>query len=186
MSYPSTDDLCPEHMDFFKKHIDPLARKYPNFRIIAFTVPRWHDKKKNDLMKNKKFIEFCRDRKSFLRLAMHGFDHLSYESKDNLLTFKKSRKYFEFLREEGLSMVDGYKPPFYAWDSSSLFNAKKVGFKFFFTQDGLIDLETRGFVHRKEIGLIDSHVNPNQKVNKRDRIDLKPFKFLEDIHELIK
>lgn len=182
----STDDLSVCHMEYFKKHVDPIAKKYPNFRIIAFTVPRWHNKSKNDLIKNKKFIEFCKERESFLRIAMHGFSHLSYESKDNELTFKKARKYYEHLKKQGVHVINGYKPPFYAWNSSSLFNAKKYGFKFFFTQDGLLDLDTYGFAHRRVLNLVDSHTNPDKNVNKKDRIDLKPFKFIDQIHELIK
>jgi len=174
-------------MDYFREHLDPLAKKYPNFKVIAFTVPCWHDSPQEDILA-KGFIKFCVGR-PWLIIAVHGLNHMTYEAIGDRASqramFGNGQRILAALKKQGVKTLNAFKPPFYRWNYDSLDLASETGYRFYFTQDGIHDLKTFRFYGRGNIMLFDSHTNPDQKVNMLDRIDLKPFDYaLEHMHEL--
>jgi hypothetical protein len=181
MTLFTTDDFCPQHLDFFRKYVEPLHKKYPNFKIYCFTTAKWHNLAKNDCLKSKKFMDYCLKNKDWVKIAAHGIKHDGYEGKDKKYSseFEECMNFLNKMAEKGCAVINAYKPPYYSWDSDSLFRAKKAGFKLFFIQDGFVDLELYKVIKRNDIKIIDSHTNPDKNVNLQDRIDLEPFKIIE-------
>ena len=167
----TTDDLAPQHMQLFKDTWDKLHEKHPHFELIAFTTLRWNDEEKNDIRSNLEFLEFCKKRKDWLIIAMHGFYHKTYEGfYPEEFNFKKQIEFFSDVNlKENARILNAYKPPYYRWKLETLEEAQKAGVKFFFTQNGFLDLETFKFFERHLIGLIDSHTNPITQMP--DRVD---------------
>ncbi len=194
MTIFTTDDLNPSFMDFFHEHVDVLHDVYPNFKIYAFTTPRWAfwpdtaTEEENDVLLRKDFIKFCVDRKDWLILAAHGLTHkevFTGDAKTMLPIFQKSKEYLDALAKEGCSTINAFKPPFYKYNHAAIQCANEAGFGLFFTNEGIIDLQTMEFIPRVTIGLLDSHTNPKPDVNMMDRIDLHPFdEVLKHLHEL--
>lgn len=169
----TTDDVNPEFLDFWKKYLDPVHEKYSNFKVIAFVVPYWHDKKENHVMTNPHFLPWLSMRSDWVTIAAHGLNHLTSEclqSYDQQLEMMKTSKQMlqTMLTEDSM-----FKPPYYKWNSDSLFAAKEAGFRWFFTQDGILDLHNFIFHSRLVLGLIDSHCNPTCEM--ADRIDRVAF-----------
>jgi len=186
----STDDLNPEFLDYFIEHIEPLRKQYPNFKIIAFVTPIWHNKKENDILYNSEFIDYLIKNKDWLIIAMHGWFHINNESEFPQSTvtgvMHNSKIYLDQLTKLGIATINAYKPPFYAWNSKSMIVAREEGYKYFFIANGLVDLTTFKFRPRKKLQLLDSHTNPKLDVNLEDRIDLHVFdKKLKELHGLV-
>jgi len=196
MNKISTDDLAPCHMPFFKRHIDPLRKQYPNFKILAFTTPDWNytipkgeEDTDNNILTNEKFQRFCKSRKDWLYLGMHGYHHTENFTglkADMQPLFDHARKCLDFMADKGASVVNAFKVPFYHWNESAALCAKQAGFRWFYITNGVIDLDTFRFYSRAELGLVDSHTNPKKDVNLVDRIDLQPFRFIDDMFEVIR
>lgn len=176
----STDDLAPQHMEMFMRTWDELYKRHPNMKLIAFTTLMWHGKEDQAIHKNEDFMEFCNERKEWLILAMHGFHHIKAEG---LLTEEYwlpdlANIWRDFKPECGV--LNAYKPPFYKWNLKTLENASKAGIRYFFVQDGFLDLESHQFYDRTSSALIDSHTNP--MTDMPDRID----KIFDDLDNSLK
>lgn len=181
-------------MKFFKRHVDPLHDQYPNFRILAFTTPDWkytipkgEEDTENDILKNEQFIRFLKKRSDWLNVGMHGFQHTENFTglkADMQPMFDYARKCLDFLADKGISVVNAFKPPFYHWNSNAAECAKQSGFRWFYIPNGIIDLQNYRFISRAQAGLVDSHTNPKEDVNLKDRIDLKPFKMIDDVFKV--
>ena len=196
MNLLTTDDLCPCHMQFFKRYIDPIHKQYQNFKLLAFTTPDWkyttpkgEEETDNNILTNEKFMRFCTKRKDWLYLGMHGYNHTENFKgfkKDMQPMFDHARKCLDFMADKGASVVNAFKPPFYHWDANAAECARQAGFRWFYITNGVIDLHTFRFYSRSELGLVDSHTNPKKDVNLVDRIDLKPFGFIDDVFEVMR
>lgn len=163
----TTDDLCPQHIPFFNDHWDDLHERHPDMKLIAFTTANWHGQKK---VSGRKFVRFCEKRKDWLILAFHGLEHRIYEGREPKNTQQHTiREMIDIFRKSGLELIPAYKPPFYAFNTDCLEVVAENKIKKIFLPRGILDLETRVFIERDEVGLIDSHVNP--KTSMADRID---------------
>lgn len=69
----TTDDLCPENLKYFK-FWDEIKLKYPNIRLIAFTIANY--KYEQDISKSAEFKDWYEQRKDWVEIGVHGYDHL--------------------------------------------------------------------------------------------------------------
>lgn len=155
----SCDDLNTKFMDYFSKHLDPIAAAFPNFRLIAFVTPRW-SMNCDESRVNLDFARFLKLR-PWIQVAGHGLFHSEAE---NLLPyeeqFKRVKECYRIVSQLP-NFIPAYKPPFYKWNKDTPAVVKAAGFKLLFTQNGFLDLKTLNFYKRKDVGLLDSHTNPD-------------------------
>jgi len=69
----TTDDLCPSNLQFFK-YWDKVKKRKPNLKLIAFTIANFQNKE--PIYKSKEFNMWIKDHKSWVDIAVHGYDHL--------------------------------------------------------------------------------------------------------------
>jgi len=186
----TTDDLAPSNIEGQFEFWDKLWKKHKNFQLLAFTTANWNFRlpkkskfRGNNSILREDFIEFCNKRKNWLLIAYHGLTHEVAESTLPLQDQQKSIKemlsiFHKFSQKFKGEIVPAYKPPFYRFNSDALNICKDSGIRYFFMQDGILDLQTYNFFRRNDIHLIDSHTNPRAQsvkdgktISAPDRID---------------
>jgi len=75
----TTDDLCLEYLDNFVL-FDGLKKLYPDFKMIAFTIGNF--KNKENLATNERFLQWYKDRKDWVEIAVHSYDHFEIPDGD--------------------------------------------------------------------------------------------------------
>ena len=175
----STDDLCPVNIEGQFEYWDRLKAKHPDLQLLAFTTANWNffrnRERKIRTVFCDDFIDFCNERKDWLTLAYHGYDHsvsmssLDIEAQTKILE-KMLKLFNKFKKKFKGKILNAYKPPFYKWNMNTLYACENLGIDHFFMQDGILTLKFFHFQPRNAIGLIDSHTNPDTPMP--DRIDL--------------
>lgn len=167
----TTDDLAPSNIKGQFEFWDRLWKKHKNFQLLAFTTANWNFRlpkeskfRGNNSILRKDFIEFCNERKNWLLIAYHGLTHEIAESnqpyEDQQRRMKEMLSIFDkFGKKFKGKIISAYKPPFYRFNSDALYTCRDLGIKYFFMQDGILDLQTYNFFRRNDIHLIDSHTN---------------------------
>ena len=186
----TTDDLSPVNLEGQFEYWDRLKEDHPDLQLLAFTTANWNffrkrERKANRTILRDDFIDFCNERKDWLTLAYHGFDHLvpmnSLDWKGQMSVLEEMLKIFnDFEKKFKGKILNAYKPPFYKWNMNTLYACENLGIDYFFMQDGILTLKLFHFLPRNSIGLIDSHTNPECPMP--DRIDL----FYDALDKLLK
>lgn len=70
----TTDDLSISNLKFFE-YFDRVHAKYPEFKLIAFTVARMDDKDEEDISKSREFKEWF-EAHPWVEIGVHGYDHI--------------------------------------------------------------------------------------------------------------
>lgn len=177
----TTDDLCPRHTPQLN-YWDDLKKEFPQLQLIAFTTYRWKFIKEDPhTILHPGFIKELNLRKDWLTLAIHGRDHtrpseglMPYNTQlENLKELCKI--FYEDLPDEGFQgqILNAYKPPFYKFNTSSLYAARDAGLDYYFTPGGIQLLKHGIFLRRQDLNLIDTHTNTIEERSKYipDRID---------------
>lgn len=71
----TTDDLCPSNLKYFE-YWDRVKQKYPQLKLIAFTIARKGDREEEDVSKNEEFKKWYEAHKDWVEIGVHGYDHL--------------------------------------------------------------------------------------------------------------
>jgi predicted SAM-dependent methyltransferase len=107
----TTDDVCPSFLQFFK-YWDKVHEKYPERKVIAFTIANFAHKE--NIAESKEFREWFEARKDWVEVAVHGYDHLYPPEAE--------RDDFPELVEKSLEILKPFLPKEYGYRSP--------GFKF--------------------------------------------------------
>lgn len=103
----TTDDLCLSNLKYFK-HWDAIKAEHSKLNLIAFTIA--NNRYEEDISKSTEFKEWYEERKDWIQIGLHGYDHGSppeQERDDAEDLVVKSLKILEpFLPEKFL-----YRPP---------------------------------------------------------------------------
>lgn len=68
----TTDDLCLSNLEIFK-YWDKVKEKYPELKIIAFTIANY--KEQEPINESKEFKEWFEEHKDWVEIGVHGYDH---------------------------------------------------------------------------------------------------------------
>ena len=175
----TTDDFAPLHMGLFEKTWDLLHNEFPGMRLLAFTT--WNYQNEGEVDKDKDFRKFCDVRASWLELAMHGYVHLQPEGLliDGYPLDALKKRWENYAKRSECKIHLDYKPPYYKWNIRTLEVARDAGIKFFYVQDGILNLTTFEFYPRAVNKLIDTHTNLTTAM--KDRIDV----FLPELRKIL-
>lgn len=69
----TTDDLCLSNLKFFI-YWDKIKTKYPNLKLIAFTIANF--KNEENISESKQFKQWYARHKMWVEIGIHGYDHL--------------------------------------------------------------------------------------------------------------
>lgn len=109
----TTDDLCLEYLDNFVL-FDGLKKLYPDFKMIAFTIGNF--KNKEALAGNPKFQEWYNERKEWVEIAVHSYDHDKIPDGDRGDEGEWIKKAYESLKDF-LPKEYGYRSP--GWQTTN-------------------------------------------------------------------
>jgi predicted deacetylase len=122
----TTDDLCLEYLDNFTL-FDGLKKLYPDFKMIAFTIGNF--KNKENLKKSKKFREWYNERKDWVEIAVHSYDHDEIPDGDREYEKEWIKKGLDSLKEF-LPKEYGYRSPGWQTTNKTEGILKDLGFSY--------------------------------------------------------
>ena len=135
----TTDDVCPSNLVYFK-FWDKVKESNPNLKVIAFTIA--NNQEKEDVSRSDEFKAWFDERKSWVEIGVHGYDHTfppegERENQEELI--RKSVEILKpFLPENYL-----YRPPGFQLTCKTEPICRKLGFA--------------GIAHQTRIKYFDGH-----------------------------
>lgn len=100
-----TDDVCPSNLRFFR-YIDRVKEKYPDLKVIAFTIANYKNQRVDE---SKEFKDWYKEHKYWVEIAVHGYDH-SFPP-------EAEREDFEECVEKALEILRPFLPKEYGYRS---------------------------------------------------------------------
>ncbi len=106
----TTDDLCLSNLKYFK-YWDKVKEKYPELKLIAFTIANYQYKE--NLKWSREFKKWYEKHKDWVEIHPHGYDHTSPQEgfrDDQKKLIKKSLRILKkYLPEQVLYRPPGFK-----------------------------------------------------------------------------
>lgn len=154
----TVDDLCLKYLENFIL-FDEIKKKYPSFKLIAFTIGNFENKE--NLKDSERFKQWFSERKDWVEIAVHSFDHLYPPDGD--------RENEEEWIEKALNSLKIFLPKEYGYRSAgwqttnkTLGILKKLGFSYIAYENKI-----NYFNQQKiEYGIINSHLYDQNSIKK--------------------
>ena len=122
----TTDDLCLEYLDNFVL-FDALKKIYPEFQMIAFAIGNF--KNKENLVKSEKFKKWYEERKNWVEIAVHSYDHDEIPDGDRDNEKEWIEKAYQSLKDF-LPKEYGYRSPGWQTTNKTESILKELGFSY--------------------------------------------------------
>lgn len=153
----TTDDLCLEYLDNFVL-FDDLKKLYPDFKMIAFTIGNF--KNKENLANSEQFKRWYEERKDWVEIAVHSYDHDEIpdgDREDEAMWIEKARDSLKpFLPEKY-----GYRSPGWQTTNKTEKILKELGFSYI-----AYETKIKYFDGRIINGIINSHLYDVESIKK--------------------
>jgi peptidoglycan/xylan/chitin deacetylase (PgdA/CDA1 family) len=130
---------------------DKIKEEFPDFQLIAFTISNF--KNKENLAQNEAFKKWFDERKDWVEIAVHSYDH-EYppdgDREDEEVWIEKARDgLLPFLRKEY-----GYRSPGWQTTIKTVPTLKKLGFSYIAFENSIKYLQEQ----KIEQGVVNSHL----------------------------
>lgn len=154
----TVDDLCLKYLENFIL-FDEIKKKYPFFKLLAFTISNFEYKE--TLKDSERFKQWFSERKDWVEIAVHSFDHMYPPDGD-----RHNEAYFIELARDNLKF---YLPKEYGYRSAGWQTTnrtegilKKLGFSYI-----AYESKIKYFNQQKvEYGIINSHLYDQNSIKK--------------------
>ncbi len=146
----TVDDLCLKWLNNFYL-FDQIKKEYSNFKLIAFTISNYE--LKEDLKHNDKFKKWFNERKDWVEIAVHSYDHM-YPPDGDRDNEKELIKQARDNLKEYLPKKYGYRSAGWQTTNKTLSILKKLGFNWIAYENKINYFNQK----RIEEGVINSHL----------------------------
>lgn len=155
----TTDDLCIKYIHNFSL-FDEIKEKYPDFKLIAFTISNFENKE--SLKDDQQFKEWYSQREEWVEIAVHSFDHMyppDGDRDDQRMCIEKALLGLkEYLPEEY-----GYRSPGWQTTSKTVTYLKELGFSYIAYENKIKDLKSDTIREEK---VANSHLYDEQSIRR--------------------